>query len=150
MQNCFEWVAETSWVFFTEVVQFLWPTAQPGGAEPAPPGRHDGAGHGRPHVLRAGQGDGSASKLSRLHLLPQAGPGPRGLSGISRNFANNQSQGQRSSVTAYWKLSPTHWPTVLFPLRETWCSGTGGPFLMATVGQSVPGYPFTPLMAGMF
>lgn len=67
--------------------------AQPGGAEPAPLGRHDGAGRGRPHVLRAGQGHGSASELPRLHLLPPPGPGPRGLSGISGNFAYHQPQG---------------------------------------------------------
>lgn len=83
----------------------FWPAAQPGGAEPAPLRRHDGAGRGRPLVLRAGQGHGSAAQLPRLRLLPQAGPGPRGLSGISGNFADNQSQGQRNSVAAL-KLFP--------------------------------------------
>lgn len=67
--------------------------APPGGAEPAPLGRHDGAGRGRPHVLRAGQGDGSASQLPRLRLLPPAGPGPRGLPGIPGNVARHQPEG---------------------------------------------------------
>lgn len=99
------WVSEAEW-FLLSFSSFFWPTAQPGGAEPAPLRRHDGAGRGRPLVLRAGQGHGAAAQLPRLRLLPQAGPGPRGLSRISGNFAHNQSQGQRSSVAAYWKLFP--------------------------------------------
>lgn len=74
------------------------PPAQPGCLEPAPLRRHDGARHGWPDVLRAGQGDGFGAELPRLHFLPQARPGPCGVSWLQGNPASNQPQGGSCSL----------------------------------------------------
>lgn len=75
--------------------------AQPGGPEPAPLRQHDGARLSRPDVLRAGQGDGFASKLPRLYFFSQARPGPCGLPWFQGHSACNQPQGGSSSLTFF-------------------------------------------------
>ena len=81
------------------------PPAQPGRLEPAPLRWHDGARHGWPDVLRASQGDGFGSELPRLHFLPQARPGPCGVSWFQGNPASNQPQGESCSLPLLYNPS---------------------------------------------
>ena len=68
--------------------------ADPGGAEPAPLGGHDGRGRGRPHVLRAGQGHGPAAALPRLPVVRAPGPAPRGPPAVPARHARHQPPGR--------------------------------------------------------